>query len=59
MMCGINLHHGVAQGDNVGNHGIVDGPLSFQEGVQLPLGDIRREIRLIFGWSRNNLDFFK
>ena len=59
MMRCIDLHHGVSQGHNVSYHCLIHGPLGFQEGMQLPLGDIRWEVGFIFGSSRYNLDLAK
>jgi hypothetical protein len=37
MMCGIYLHHRVSQSDNICYHCIINGALSFQESMELPL----------------------
>ncbi len=44
MMCRIDLHHGVSQGHDVSDHRFIHGPLGLQEGMQLPLRDVRWEI---------------
>ena len=55
----VDLHHRVSHRDDVGDHSLIDVLLGLQEGMQLPLGDISGEMRLVLAARGDDRDLIQ